>query len=410
VYNKVGFPSYNVSLRYTYFVYKFMGITTGLDFSNYNSTLGLKGLYAWPAVTNMGIAYSRRAYFGDGYSSWSEVENISMLEIPVALTFKYKPNQIGLIGTVGVKVAMPVAANYKSTGNVNVYNYYPTLNSYEFDGPHVTRNAAYDENVCKYDKSMWSGVNGQVFAEFGALFEVHPRLDLSVSIYGNYGLNSVVAANNEFGFANKANGLNTEIAPMANYKGLLGTAVQQANPWCVGGKIALHINVRKKSDEQIASDAYIAPEVVYVYDTVQKVVTRVIHDTIVETVYKVDSVTSWILDETQLIYYKVGDATHPIIEPENLIELLASSLLADRSAQIVIEGHASAEGTLSYNERLARRRAETIAAIFESRGVKKDQMIIHAVTREAKDADLNDKAAMVRDRCVEIIPVNKTVK
>jgi len=403
VYNKVGFPSYNVSLRYTYFVYKFMGITTGLDFSNYNSTLGLKGMYAWPAVTDMGIAYQRRAWFADPYSSWSEVENISMIEIPIGLTFKYKPAKVGLIGTVGVKLAFPVAANYQSKGNVTMYNYYPTLNTYEYNGPHMTANVAYEEDMRKYDKAMWSTVNGQVFAEFGALFELHPRLDLSVSVYGNYGLNNVVAANDDFGFANKTNGLNTELAPMANYKGLLGTAVQTANPWSVGGKIALHINCRKKSDEQIAAEAYIAPEVVYVYDTVRQVIKEVIHDTITIEVGQIDSTNSWILEQKSRIFYKVNDAKHPIMQPANLIDLLSSALVGNRNERVVIAGYASSEGQASYNERLAMERAKTVANMLRARGVQDNQIEIMSFG-DTKTKNNTDPEDMVRDRRVEVIP------
>lgn len=407
VFNEIGGPSYNASLRYTYFMFNYMGITTGLDFSSYTATLGLQGRYTWPAVTDMGMAYTRISHFADGYSSWKELENLYMLEVPIALTFKYKPNKVGFIGTAGIKLGFPVAANYKSSGTVNIRNYYQSLNVKEMEGPHVTLNAQYEEDTRKYDKSMWQGINGQLFAEFGALFQVHPRMDLSVSVYGNYGLNNVIKANDAFGFASAKNNLNTDIAPMAEYKGLMGTAVDHVNIWSVGGKIALHINVRKLSDEQLIDASYMAPDVVFVYDTVPQVVTEIVHDTVTITREKVvDYTNAWVLEKQGAIFFRVGDAKRPMCSPENYIDILASALTTNRNAKINIDGRASYEGNAEFNQKLSEDRANKIADMLRARGVKDEQMVIQGLG-SSKNVESDNPEDHVRDRRVDIIPVKR---
>jgi len=401
---------YNASLRYTYYVYKYMGITTGVDFSVFSNTLGMKDRLNFASQapsyeTGKTYDYYRFTTFGEGgASTFSEVENIYMLEVPIALTFKYMPNRVGLIGTVGMKLGFPIQGTYQSKGSLSISNDF-----YEkgFVEQNVLVDSKFDEGVYTYDRNVWSVVNGSVFAEFGALFNVHPRLDLALSVFGSYGVNNICATNSELGFATKSNKFGEYGAPaMADYKGLLGTnAISSANPWCVGGKLTLQINCRKKSDETIAAEAYIEPDVVYVYDTIHQVINRVIRDTVFENVYLVDSVTSWILADNQRVYYKLGDAIHPTISPENLIELLASSLIGNRDAKIIVEGHASADGQRSYNNRLAYRRAETIVNMLKERGVKDEQMEIRTVTKEPTKENLSDEEALIRDRRVTIIPV-----
>jgi len=409
VYSAKNGLGYNASIRYTYYVYKFMGVTTGLDFSTYSSTIGMKGRYDWAAESATGIPYSRYMDFDKyGNSTFSEVETVYMLEIPLALSFKYKPQRVGLMGTVGMKLGFPVSGTYQSKGNLRLYNdlgSYGVENDYNLSS-HITKEDQVNEGVYKYDRSTWSTVNGSVFAEFGALFEVHPRLDISLSVFGSYGVNNIVATQNAFGFARPSNNFDNAEASMPQYKGLLGTTVvNHANPWSVGAKIGLNINCRKKSDERLAAEAYVAPEVVYVYDTVQRVVNRVIHDTVYQNVYLTDTMVSWILEAPQFIYYEQGDAVHPVIEPENLVELLASALVANRSMRVILEGHASAEGTQSYNQRLAYRRAETIGDMLQKRGVRKSQINVRMVTRSSESVNLSDKAKLVKDRRVDIIPV-----
>jgi OOP family OmpA-OmpF porin len=62
-----------------------------------------------------------------------------------------------------------------------------------------------------------------------------------------------------------------------------------------------------------------------------------------------------------------------------VLDDVASWLRADPSRQLLIRGHADPAGPDAYNLDLSARRAETVAAYLEQRGVSRDQVAITAV-------------------------------
>lgn len=58
------------------------------------------------------------------------------------------------------------------------------------------------------------------------------------------------------------------------------------------------------------------------------------------------------------------------------LDRIAETLVADTSAQILVQGHTDTVGTAAYNQRLSVRRAEAVAAYLESKGVSRDRMTI----------------------------------
>jgi len=420
--SKMAYPTYNVGLRYTYFFKKFMGFTTGVDFSSYNATFGLKGILDWNGVTTgynemlTPTPYSHRLNFdaeGKTGSKWSELETIGMVEVPIALTFKAKPNKVGFLGTLGLKLGFPVTGSYKYEGTLNHTAYFDNMGYLEVNPDRYMMNDKYEDIAAiKYDKKVWNVLNCGVFAEAGILFQVHPRVDMSLSIYGSYYINSVNGTPDEdrqkLGFAsannNYATANNGEMQSIMNqYNGLIGTdVVDRINPFSCGVKLALHINCSNKSDEQRAAELYVAPEIIHVYDTVNTISVQLVHDTLVQEV-RIPCDPEYSAEEKEIIYYQVGDASSPVIQPANLLDKLAAKLKADPEMKIVVAGHASPEGNPIYNEILAQKRADKIAKMLIDKGVNKYQLIVRSYGSE-RPSNVTGIEDLVKDRRVEIIP------
>ncbi len=424
--NGIGFPGFNASLRYTYYFLKFMGFTTGVDFSTYRAEAQLEGVMDLePGMTDHEVGYIHRLDF-DGKSSWKEMQDVKMIEVPIALSFRVKPHHVGFLGTVGLKLAFPVYGSYNYKGTLDHLAAFPGA-AYGKDAitPLHMEEVAHNENV-EIKRSTMNVVNCNLFGEVGVIFQVHPRVDLSVSFYGNYGLNDLNSTSHrdraDYAFGIAADEARKPIAFNAGayqeHNGLFGAAiVDRVKPWNFGLKIAAHINVNKKSDEQKAAENYIAPEIVHdtviITDTLVQIEKQIVHDTIIkETVReiikektiekKVEEISKML--EKVVIYYNVGDYKKPIIKPANMLDSVAAIIAENPQIRVAVEGHASSDGNPESNKKLSQNRANSVAEVLKKKGVRDFQMEVAGYGSEhpLKFGAADDPT---KDRRVEIVPI-----
>jgi len=431
--NSWGFPGFNVGLRYSYYFLSWLGFTTGLDYSTYMSDITMTGVMDWQSTTknNQGNHYLHRLNFsgeGQAQSTWKETETLGMIEIPIALSFKYKPNKVGLLSTVGLKLGFPIKGRYSYEGNLNHTGYHQELNYLEQNDRRFLANDAYSEPYKDYDKSTWSPVNAELFGEIGALFQVHERVDLSLSVYGSYGVNDInkTAYNDrvDLGFRTAEQAVRApemNVTCMNAYNGLIGTkAIDHINPWNLGVKIGVHIYCADENDAErarrlAAMNVAPAPQIIYIRDTVREEirdtvkVTEVVRDTVQTQVVVHDTIVNQIEKVTRMlekviIYYKSGDSKTPIINPSNLLDDAAAIIAANPAIRVSVEGHASSDGNPQYNQMLSENRALNVAKILRDKGVKDSQIEIQAYgsSHPLKFGNQDDPN---KDRRVEIIPI-----
>ena len=423
--NGIGFPGFNASLRYTYYFFDWMGFTTGIDFSTYRSEAKLEGVMDLePNITDHNVGYIHRLDF-DGKSNWKEMQDVKMLEVPIALSFKVKPHHVGFLGTVGLKLAFPVYGSYNYKGTLDHLAVFPGA---AYDGDAITplykEEIEHNENV-EIKRSTMNVVNCNLFGEVGVLFQVHPRVDLSVSLYGNYGLNDLNSTKHTdraaYAFGPAADESRKQIpfdaGAYQEHNGLFGASItDRVKPWNFGIKVAAHFNVNKKSDEQKALENYVAPEVIHdtviVTDTLIQIQKEIVHDTIIKetTVIKeTKTIETQIAEISRMlqkvvIYYNSGDYKKPIIKPANMLDSVATIIAENPQIRVAVEGHASSDGNPEFNKKLSQNRANSVAAVLKKKGVRDYQM---EVAGYGSDHPLKFGAAddPTKDRRVEIVPL-----
>ncbi|MCQ2311477.1 MAG: OmpA family protein [Paludibacteraceae bacterium] len=404
--NGIGFPGFTANIRYTYYFLNYMGFTTGLDYSSYRAEAKLEGMMNLePGMTSpQGEGYIHRLNF-DGNSNWREMQEVHMLEVPIALSFKAKPHHVGFLGTLGIKLAFPVSGTYNYKGDLDHCAYFPQYAYEESGDNHFSSESVNQSEKIEIKRSTLNVVNCNVFAEVGILFQVHPRVDMSVSVYGSYGLNDLNSTAHK-DRAEYAFGPTFDDHQYQKHNGLFGAGiVERINPWNCGLKIAAHINVNKKSDEQKAAESYIAPEMIH--DTITMVDTVYVHDTVEmvvkETIEKkVELITKML--EKVIIYYNVGDSKTPIINPSNLLDSVATIIAENPQIRVAVEGHASSDGNPQLNMMLSENRALNVATLLRAKGVKDSQMEVNGYGSEhpLKFGAADDPT---KDRRVEIVPI-----
>jgi hypothetical protein len=130
--NKTGMSG-NFGIELGYFFSRYVGISTGVGYSSYNSGL-LLNTYSnsFTATDSENETYEKRV----SGSAIKEVRNISLLSIPVCLNFQSNGDKpFGLFLKAGVNLSFPVKRQYNSTGTFTYTGYYPAYNILFHDLP-----------------------------------------------------------------------------------------------------------------------------------------------------------------------------------------------------------------------------------------------------------------------------------
>ncbi len=419
------YPSINLHFGYTYYFNNYVGITTGLQYTTYTSRAVMKDPLQWNNLTD---------YAGDRYihytrfNNWQERQAVHSLEIPLAFTFKYKPQKAGIYATLGVKAGLAVDQHYINTrGTVSHSAYYPFWN--------VTMQELSD----RYETEDYTGLTRQLpthrinaigYAELGTLIELNPHTDLTIGAYADIYINNAARFNSQqltdLGFATRLNNYGTFMNP---YNGLIGTtqASSTFRPWATGIKIGISITPQRtdKEKERTAkkmyrkykkymptcncdtlTDTIIQRDTIIVHDSVfipcmdcalQYLAQQQISSTIAVQSRKLDSIL-----QGAIIWFHF-DEYIPILQPEYILDSVADMLLSNRELRVQVNGHACSIGSDGYNRRLALKRANAVADLLVAKGVNKEQLIV-ASFGAAEPFRYNGKHQLATDRRVEIIP------
>ena len=430
------YPSLNLQFGYTYYFNKYVGITTGLQYTTYTTRAVMTDPLLWEGLNDyMGDQYTHITRFND----WQERQAIHSLELPIALAIKYKPNKVGLYATLGAKLGIAADQHYINTrGSVSHSAYYPLWNVTMQDLPNRYETEDYTGN--SQSLSGLHRFNGIGYAEIGTLIELNPHTDLVIGAYADVYINNAArfkaAERQDLGFATRLNGYSSF---MNTYNGLIGStqAGSVIRPWSAGLKIGISITPQRtdKEKERKAKQLYrqykkYLPECPR--DTVfiptdsallcepcmrQRYAT---HDTIIlhDTIYinspqqeepkqysQLTKQQSQQLDsllQSAIIWFHFDEYV-PILQPAYILDSVAAMLLNNPELRVHVNGHACAIGSDSYNQRLALKRAQAVAELLKKKGVKQEQLIV-ASFGATEPFRYNGKHQLSTDRRVEIIP------
>ena len=459
--NKVHFPSWNAAFGLSYYFVPWMGIGTGVQFSSYVNNAAVDKPWVTPV---------RKDAFGDDYTltatpqNLSEYQEIYMLEIPLALKFRYRPGVVGLTATAGAKIGLPMNARYNTSANASIRNavHYPLYDLTIRDVPTVVESRDIPVRQGNYGLTMFNQLNYAAYAELGMLIRLHQRVELAIAAYANYYFTDVLATHSTtgLGFSDGQSIGEYPAAYTETYNGVLRTnEVQTLHPWSAGLKIGIQINANRTKaqrdyDREQRRLRKLAKDSVPTEDTIPAIVEPVPADTVAEEETVEEIIEAEITDPRErailqimqiaeenginiceeicvpipvfvhdtiyvnceeadpavkaaaakklaaVVYFHL-DKSVPILQPKNVLTAIAKELRHYPDQKVEISGYACRLGKPAYNRRLALRRAKAVAAKLRSMGVREDQMII--TSHGATDSYKNtQKHPLSKDRRVEI--------
>jgi hypothetical protein len=179
---------YQLSINGKYFFLNSIGVGIGAGYATYMSTANLNSYASnTPAKDDEGESFEYKVTA----SGIKEELHLSAIEIPVYLVYREPLSEkLELKGNIGVKVLLPLSATYKCTeGAIETTGYYPSNNVVYANMPNhgfetITK-MSYSGDLSTV-KAYYS-----LFADVGVSFPMG-KLGINLSLYGSYGLNSVL--------------------------------------------------------------------------------------------------------------------------------------------------------------------------------------------------------------------------
>lgn len=464
--NQLAYPNWNGTFGINYYFVPWMGLGTGVQFSTYANKAAINKPWYRDGV-NSGWTYRLTTTPTD----MNEMQDLYMLEIPVAFKFRAIPRNVGFTATLGVKFGLPMYNhfNLKNGGYLDNQVNYPHWDLTIRDVPGVIENYNVESYSDNRAASSYNMFNYAGYAEIGMLIRLHQRVDLAISLFGNYYINNVMSdmQNGNLGFAQSYTGT-TYAAPFTEqYNGVLRTnEVKELHPWSAGIKIGIQINANRtqaqKEYDKLQRELRRAarnkqpepePEPVVVYEEpvyVEPVVEPEPEPEVInwDSIYRAEAIAQ-ILDLAQkhnidlcdfcqqmpviirdtiyinnaqpassaaaelnemlqsaVIYFHLDD-TVPILEPADVLDKIAEVLRRHPNQQICVDGHACKLGKKGYNKRLAMRRASAVANKLEGLGVKADQMQVRSLGADVPYR-YSGQHLLSKDRRVEVYPMGES--
>lgn len=466
--NKLGFPAGNAIVGINYYFVPWMGIGTGVEFSTYANRTAVTKPWTETTYDQYGTDPWCQYTITSTPHAINEYQDLYMLEVPVALKFRYRPGVVGMTASLGVKLGFPMYNNYKlanggSFDNEVYYQYFDlTMN----DVPEVVEDVTVNPSSGMLPMSSFKKLNYAVSLELGMLIRVHQRVELAISAFGTYYINDVLDTHGTkaLGFSDLTTDAGKYPMPYTTtYNGVLRTnEVESLHPWAAGLKFTVQVNANRtkaqreydkeqkrlrKQQKEAEQEKHSSSTVVVVEDVPteeveeipeeivldprEEVIRRIleladsagidlcetfcyIHDTIyigdVEPtpVIREDPVAKQLDDmlAKAVIFFDLDKAI-PILEPEDILIRIAEILRNHPDQKIHVNGHACKLGKPDYNKRLALRRAKAVAKELEELGVRDDQMIIASLGDDVPYR-YNGHHQLSKDRRVEIVPTYRT--
>jgi OmpA-OmpF porin, OOP family len=178
---------YTVNAAYSYFFSSHWGVQSGVGIQTISGLSTLNYQSSISAVDGESRTYD----FRTNYKNWEEKQNAIFIDIPLVMQYRHRINEkIGIIGSLGGKVAIPIYQKFESTGNGEIVTtgYYSEWNTELSDLPKYGFTTIKD--VPKGNLSL--KISYMAIADFGGLLNLSDKLDLYVGAYLNYGLNNIL--------------------------------------------------------------------------------------------------------------------------------------------------------------------------------------------------------------------------
>lgn len=105
---------------------------------------------------------------------------------------------------------------------------------------------------------------------------------------------------------------------------------------------------------------------------------------------------------SNIVYFEY-DSTAINADGESVVEKFAGYLQANPTARVRLEGHADERGTREYNVGLGERRAQSVEAALQAKGVNANQLSLLSYGEERPATPGHDEAAYAQNRRVQII-------
>jgi hypothetical protein len=182
-------PGVGLGLGFGYFLTPHWGISTGLDFSLYSAYAKIPSDYTFSKYTydSDGIPYDLKFKLTDNVK---ESNTVYSFEIPLLIHYRYfLSNHNALFAAGGLKLAIPFAGHYHvSKGSVTTSGYYQNLGVELKDIPWL----GFTSNDFSDSHGMIPLKNSYMASlELGYLYNLSKRTYLTVSLYGNVGINNL---------------------------------------------------------------------------------------------------------------------------------------------------------------------------------------------------------------------------
>ena len=194
---------------------------------------------------------------------------------------------------------------------------------------------------------------------------------------------------------------------MNPYAGMLSSTMTGAeHPWGVGVKVGLRWHVPESSGKSKTvkkETQELREEVRQICDTTMTLTRRT--ETFVKTPKESTERLAQLMQKS-VIWFDVN-STVPKLKPADILDRIAAILIANPEQVVIVSGHASQEGNATRNRLLSEKRAQVIADLLVSKGVRREQLRVeaHAAEQAYDPGDGSTSHAISLDRRTEIIPV-----
>lgn len=425
-----GNLGYGGTIGAQYFFNRHWGISLAGQFYAYNtqSRYGNKLFTFANQIDNEKDMYDFRLRL----KNWVENQTTYFVEIPLMVMYQHKfgkQEKHGIYFGVGAKVQIPVGKSTfkREDGTVATSGFYPKWNltlgedGYSVPMPHH----AFGTN----ENRDWSGENelkvsyGAV-GEFGFLFGLGRRVDLTIGAEADYGFRNIKKQNKDFvgPIAGVTQQDGSYVAENVYYNGVLNsTEIKNIHPFSIRGKVGLRIKLGKLKERVTAPI-----DTVIKVDTIVQIINvdsirRAVEDSLrreIENAYreaervrkktadsllKIESEKLQHLDSLLLkasnmqnttvekvktdggkeaiklnmnanVLFDVNKSILKQVAKDELLKL-AVILRDEPGISIDIFGHTDNTGSLGLNQPLSQNRAQAVADYLISMGVRKSQIL-----------------------------------
>lgn len=273
---KVG---YGGAIGVQYYFTPNWGVATGVGLSFYNSKAtfstswndnskyySFEGMY-----DNDPLVPNEQYILRLGLNNWTETQQAYFLEVPLMLMYQTRwglKKTIGMYFGIGAKVQIPILNEEFSVENeseLSVLGYYPASGMTLGDDYQRTNYGFGKDNHIGYSGDLDLKTGFAASGEIGFLFDISPRLDLTVGAYLDYGFTDIRKGNKTNGgyLIEPENGTKTiqpsdYIGDNLQYNGYVNSyAVDKVNLLSYGAKVGVRVKLGKvkerPSEEEIAA-------------------------------------------------------------------------------------------------------------------------------------------------------------